>query len=303
MAKMTAEDAKRVLKEDVGFTDEQLAGLNAEQLNKIAGGYMRQSEFDTQFNALKVSQQQLEDANTRLNSEMAEWATVQASGQQVTQQMRDDLEKAQMKVTQLTSRVTRLATDAGFDPAKALEGLEAPVTTSPTNAPDLSGYMKTSDLDAAINQRLGGLASGILDVPAELAAIADEHRELFNKRLDTREIVKEIKARASTRGNQKSLDPREVWHELHGVPAAITAKTQKERADEIAAAEARGRDAARSEMMVPGSTAAPGTRSVVFADASKQRESALKRPQPGETVRTAASALQSGKYRKTGAGT
>jgi hypothetical protein len=111
-----------------------------------------------------------------------------------------------------------------------------------------------------------------------------------------------LQTRASTKGNQKSLDPRVIWEELHKVPEVRTEHAKKEHDAEIAAAEQRGREAALSESVLPGSHTAPGTHAPIFGN--KTRESALKRPQPGETVRNAAAAFRTGKYRqgKEGAG-
>lgn len=306
MAKLTAEELKTALKADVGYTDEQLAGLTAPQLQKLADAFMRQSDYDRAMNEgkaeLQKAQDELKAANDRLNAEMAEWATIQADGGKVTAKMQRDLESAQAKAAALTARVTAIATQAGLDPTKALEGLE---TTEPPKplTPDLTGYIKADQLDAEINKRLGGLATGILDVPATIAAIQYDHQQLFGKPMTGKEvqaIVTEIKTRASTRGNQKSLDPTDIWSEQHKVPEAREAAEKKRWTDMEAAAEARGREAARSEMLIPGSTAAPGHRSVVFGE--KGRTSSLQRPQPGTTVAKAAAAFRAGTYRKEGAG-
>lgn len=291
-------DVSKWLKEDMGFSDDEIKDLapkftpKADVLDK---GYLRQSDYSKNMDGLKKAQTDLAAANDRLTAEMAEWATVQAANEPITKKMRDDLEKAQLKVTQLTSRVERIATDAGLDPAKALEGIDQVVPPKKDDQPpvDLSGYVKTGDL--------GGLANMALTLPAELQSIADEHFDLTGKRLDTRTIVREIQARAGTRGNQKSLDPREIWMEQHNIQTLRDDRSKKQHDDEISAAEARGREAALSEMAVPGSTP-PGRHAPVFHTTSgKPRESVLQRPQPGTTVNAAVGALRSGKYR-TGSG-
>jgi hypothetical protein len=269
---------------------------------KIAEGYMRQTDYDRTMDeghtALATTQTELATANARLNTEMAEWATLQQTGKAASTQMEADLEAAQTRVTQLTSRVTKLATDAGVDPATVLEGLET-IVPAKDLTPDLSGYVKADDLEAAITKRLGPLASGILDVPAELFQLGQEHQALFGEALDTRPVVAEIKARAATTGNQKSLDPRVVWEEMHDVEDKRTAVSDAAHTAEIDAAVERGRTEARSESALPGSTTAPGRHAAIFGDTT--RKSALERPQPLTTVNAAAAALTSGKYRGTGA--
>lgn len=302
MAKMTAEDAKAFLKNDVGFSDEQLIGMNAAQLNKLAESVMRQSDYDAAMNAgkaeLKAEQDKLAAANERLNTEMAEWATVQAQGGQVTAKMQKDLEAAQAKVATLTARVQHVATQAGLDPAKALEGLEGTVEPpKPPTAPafDDTKYVSRDDF----RQATGELAQAMLRVPVALAKIAREHRTLFSADVDENAIITELQTRAGTRGNTKSLDPITIWEELHNVPAKRTEVAKAAHDAEIAAAEQRGRDAALSSINVPGNHTPTGRHAPVFA--ASEHKSALQRPQPQQGVAVAAAAFRSGKYRqKTG---
>ncbi len=304
--KKTVLEAKAWLKAQ-GFTDEDVTEIEArftpEKMAKIAEGTMRQDEFDRTMDegkaALATEVQALADANARLNTEMAEWATHQNNGKAATVQMQTDLDAAQARVTQLTSRVTKLATEAGVDP-KALLGDVEPVKPK---EPDMKGFVRVDDLDAEINKRLGRLATGILDVPAELFQLGQEHQKLFGESLDTRPLVAEIKKRAATQGNQESLDPRAVWEEMHSVVDKRTEVDLAAHDAEITAAVERGRQEGRSEQALPGSTTMPGHHAAVFVEG---RKSALERPQPLSTVTAAATALRSGKYRQTsgsGAGT
>lgn len=288
-------DVPKWLKEDMGFSDDEIKDLAPKLTAKadvLEKGYLRQSDYSKNMDGLKKAQTDLGAASERLTAEMAEWATVQAANEPITKKMRDDLDAAQLKVTQLTSRVTRIATDAGLDPAKALEGIDQVIPPKPTDAPappDLSGYVK--------REELSGLASMSLNLPAELQSIADEHFELTGKRLDTRTIIREIQTRAGTRGNQKTLDPREIWEDQHKISELRADRDKKAHDAEITAAENRGREAAMSEIAVPGSTPA-GRHAPVFQTADhKPRESVLKRQQPGTTVNAAVGALRSGKYR------
>lgn len=295
---MTVEDAKAYLKDDVGYSEEQLATLNATQLKKLADGLMRQSDYDSALNEekgkLAKAQADLDAKNERLNAEMAEWATVQRQGGEVTAKMQRDMEALQAGRAAAIARIQNLAQQAGMDPTKALEGLDSPVPPTPQPTPQPQG-LSQADVQRMISESLGGLASGILDVPAELATLADEHKDLYGKTLDQKAIVAEIKARASTRGNTKPLDPRLVWEEMHKVPERRREKDLAEREAAIKSARDEGYQAALSERHVPGSTSAPGHRAPIFGG---KPESALKRPQPGGTVRSASDAFRSGKYRQ-----
>ncbi len=289
-------DTKKWLIEDLGFSEEKATALlpefDGERATKLEKGYLRQSDYSRSMNDLQKSQTDLAAANDRLNNEMAEWATLTASEKSQSTKLRSDLEKSQADVLRLTQTVARVATDAGLDPAKVLEGTAVVPPKKEDPAVDLSGYVKADQFNA-IN---GQLAEMALTLPAELGAIAYEHQQLFGKHLDTREIVKELKARAGTKGNQKSLDPRAIWEETHKVPDQ-RATVEKTRFDEaIAAAEARGREAALSESSIPGAPP-QGRHAPIFQRPDRSaRESVLKRAQPGTSVNSAVAALRSHKY-------
>ena len=296
-------EAKAWLKE-IGFDDaaveEMAVKFTAAQLEKIAEGYMRQDDYSRQSNELQTAQQALIDAQTALNAEMADWATIQAQGGQATAQMQRDLEVAQAKVATLTQRVTNIATQAGLDPDKALEGID--VTTKPTTPPppaapaiDETKFVSRDDF----NRGYGELAQAMLRVPVALLKIGREHTQLFGAPVDEQAIIDEIQTRAATRGNKKSLDPIVIWEELHNVPAKRVEVAAAERQRDIAAAEQRGREAALSEISVPGAHTPTGRHSPIFGGA--ERKSVLERPQPQGTVNAAAGALRSGKYRQPAA--
>ena len=296
MAKMTVEELKTVLKNDAEFTDELLAGLTKKQLEALANGYMRQSDYDRAMNEGKAeldkARGELATANERLNAEMAEWATLTAAEKQTATRQRQDLEKAQADVLRLRHTVERVAADAGLDATKLLEGQPVPkVDEKP--AVDLTGYAKLDQLQAANAQ----LAEMMLSFTPELMQLSIEHQQLFGTPLDARDIVKELRARATTKGNQKPTDPRAIWEEQFKVGEKRNEVEKKRFDDAIAQAEARGREAAMSESHIPGQTTSPGRHSIVFGG---ERKSAIQRPQPGETVSRAAAAFRTHKYATDG---
>lgn len=292
-------DTKKWLVEELGFSEADATDLlpkfDGDRAAKVEKGYLRQSDYSKKMNDLQaeVKQQQtdLQAANERLNQEMAEWASLTAAEKEQATKQRGELEKAQQDVLRLQQVVTRVATEAGMDPQKVLEGAAVTVKKDePVKAPevDLSGVVK---VDA-----FSRFADAMLTFPAELNAIAREHFDLTGQHLDTREIVKELKARAGTKGNQKSLEPRDIWEELHQIPDKRTEVEKKKFDEAMAAAEARGREAALSEASVPGQQP-KGRSAPVFFHGGKERESVLERPQPGQGLQSAISALRSGKYR------
>ena len=109
MAKITVDELRTTLKDEVGFTDDQLTGLTKPQLEKLADAYMRQSDYDREMNAGKASLEaertKLTDAETRLNYEMAEWGKLTNAEKASSQAQRDALEKAQADVLRLRQTI------------------------------------------------------------------------------------------------------------------------------------------------------------------------------------------------------
>lgn len=292
MAKLTVDELKTVLKTEAEFTDEQLSGLNKKQLEVIASGYMRQADYDRAMNENKAELdrkvQELQAKDERLNAELAEWATLSASEKANATKQRDELEKTRLEAARLRNTVERLGQETGVDVTKFLDGAPAPVKT-PEPQVDLSGYVKADQLAQANAQ----LAEMMLSFTPELMQLSIEHQQLYGQPLDARDIVKELRSRATSKGNQKPTDPRAIWEELHKVPEKRAEVEKKRFDDAIAQAEARGREAALTESHIPGQTNTPGRHSIVFGG---ERKSQIQRPQPGETVSRAAAALRTHKY-------
>jgi len=284
---------------DIGATGDEEAQLRAalgkpERLTYLEGNQLRQAEFSKQMNALKTSQDELKAANERVTAEMAEWARIQAEGGEVTKKMQDDLHKAEQRALVLTQRVQKIASDAGLDPTKALEGIDQP-------PPKVEPKVEPVDTSKFVGARqFADISNYLMALVTELPVLVDEHFALTGERLDTRALRAEIEARAKAKN--PVLDPRAVWEEKYGIPEKRETKTREAREAEIKQAEQRGFERARSEAALPVPPSA-GTRSPVLRTADGQaRTSVLNRPAPETGVRSAASALATGKYR-TPAGT
>lgn len=287
-------DTKAFLLE-AGFTEAELAELapkiTEERAKKLEGMVLRQSDYSRSMNDLKKAQGDLSAANDRLTQEIAEWAQRQASDGEVSKKQQAALEKAQQQALKAEQALRRVAGEVGIDADKLLEGTTVVPPKPEPVAPDLSGYAKV--------EHLGPTLRSLLHLPAQLRKIENEHFKLFGEWPDSEAIIAEVEKRASTPNNQKSTDPRTVWEELHQVPTK-RADVEKARIDGlIAEAEKRGREAAASEMAVPGNTPRPigrGPASPVLHPGGQQRTSVLQRGQPGTTVGKAVAALRSGKY-------
>ena len=117
------------LLKDLGATGEEETTLRAalgkpERLSVLEKNQLRQSDYSKHQNALKKSQDDLQAAQQRLDAEVVAWAEMRAKGETESAAQQEAREKAEQKVLVLTQRVQRIATDAGLDPAKALEGIE-----------------------------------------------------------------------------------------------------------------------------------------------------------------------------------
>lgn len=303
-------DINKWLVEDLGFSADEAKELapkfTEQRVRAIETGYLRQSDYSRQMNDLKKAQDDLAAANERVNAEMAEFATIQANEGQITKKMREDLDRAQQSALRMQQKVRDLAIAAGQDPAKALEGLETTVPTPPPSTtaqqPDLTGYVKSDDLQSI----LGGIVDYQVRLPAVLLRLGREHRALTGQELDEQRLIQELSERSSHNAKharnpsaQKSLDVVKIWEDLYEVPRLrdeAQAKKQKELED---AAFARGREAALTEASVPGSHTPEGRHAPVF---TRERKSALERPQPGSTTSAAVQAFRTGKYRQQGPG-
>jgi hypothetical protein len=246
-----------------------------------------------QAEAIKL-QTELKAANDKLNVEMTEWASLTAAEQKRAKDQQASLEAAVTRSAQLEARLTALAQEHGVDPKPLIEGtVTIPKKEEPPPAPpiDVSKLVSTDVF--------GNVSAYNMTLATAVPYIIEQHRLLTGESLDPRFLNAEIQQRAGKQGAE--LDPIKIWEEKFGIPEKRAAKARAEHEAEIKAAEARGEDRARSEMAVPGAQA-PGRHSIVFGqrDATGNvaaRTSLLKRPQPESTVRAAAQALATHKYR------
>lgn len=285
---------------ELGATDEEATTLKAalgkpERLTLLEKNQLRQADYSKNMNTLQSEQKKLTDAQTRLDAEAAEWASLSASEKEAATKLRTDLEASQAKVLTLTQRVQRVASDAGLDPVKALEGIDQP---PPKKEEPKVDPIDTSKFVGA--DQFGTMSEYLFNLSIELPLIAQEHFDLTGERLDTRALRAEITERAKQKG--ANLDPRSIWEEKYQIQTKRETKTQAAREAEIKQAEQRGFDRARSESALPVPPS-QGVRSPVLrTPTGEPRQSVLKREQPETGVMAAAQALATGKYRNKGDG-
>lgn len=293
-------DLKKWLMEDMKFSadeaEKMAASFTPERISTLEKTYGDATTYRSTSAEIAKTQQQLKEANDRLNAEMAEWATLTAKEKEQNTALQTSLEAARVRATQLETRLTTLATEHGVDPKALLEGTTViPKKEEPKVEPvDTSRFVD--------REVFNSLSAFNLQLPARLQRIEREHFALTGEHLDTEAITNEIIARAGKK--DAVIDPVAIWEEKHGIPEKRAAAAKKAHDAEIAAAEARGEERGRTNAALPGPQV-PGRHAVVFSSRQQDgksvpRTSVLKRPQPESGVRSAAAALASHKYRPTG---
>jgi hypothetical protein len=255
-----------------------------ERLTLLEKNQLRQGDYSKNMNALGKSQTDLQAAQQRLDAELAEWATLTASEKESAVKLRSDLEAAQQKVLTLTQRVQRVATDAGLDPVKALEGIDQTPPKKPE--PTVPAFDESKFVDRATFGQLNDYMFGLV---TELPMLAQEHFEATGERLDTRALHAEIMARAKVKG--ADLNPRTIWEEKYQIKTKLAEKDKAARAAELQQAEQRGFERARTEAALPIPPSVGVHSPVLKTLDGKPRESVLKRPQPEAGLRSVAMKL------------
>ncbi len=267
-------------------------------------GFLRQSDYSRLTGELQIKQTALDTANERLNQEILDWNAARDAGEPITEQMRNDLAKAQGEVTRLTTILTTKAAELHLDPKTIIGEVvsAAPANREPAaQVVDLSGYAKAED----INARLGRFADYMMLLPAEVNDIAQEHFDLTGTRISTREIMQEVRDRASNKANfdtagqpKKPIDARAVWEEKYNIPKLRTDRAQAAHDEEIRQAELRGEDRARTQHTLPGAEA-PGRNAVVFKHPADHKPALQRGPAAVlDRVSSAAASLATHKYRQ-----
>lgn len=216
---------------------------------------------------------------------MAEWARLQAEGGKAAEQAQARAEAAEAKALKLQQRVARLATEAGMDPAKALEGIE---TQNPNPNPEPKPAAPAIDPKQFVGLKdFAEVSEYMLNLATEIPMLAAEHQALTGERLDTRALQQEIRNRAKVKG--ANMDPRAIWEETHQISAKREAQAKAENEKALKAAEERGYNRARTESALPVPSSA-GVRSPVLR-MQEDGKSKLDRPPAESGIRSAAEKL------------
>lgn len=298
---MSVFDAKAFLG-DLGFSGTDLDELapkfsTPERAAALEKSVKRQSDYSRAMDAgraeIAAKQAELQAKEQQLVGEASEWAQLTAQEKAASGTLRQQLEQTQAEALRHRQQLERLAQEAGVDPKTLVGDAPVAVVTKPTET------APAFDPKYASAESIGALARMSLQLPAQIADLKDEHFALTGQRLNTTALVAEMERRASTKGNTKPVDLRAIWEETHAIgQVRQDAEAARVKALEDAAF-TRGREAALTEQHLPPGAVPTGRHAIVFG----QRESVLKRPQPGEGLQAAVNAFKTGKYRPGGAGT
>lgn len=298
-------DVKKWLMEDMGFSadeaEKMAPAFAGERATKLEAGYVGPNEKASIAAArteIASKQTALQAAEEKLNRDILDWAALSDAEKAKATTLQESLNAREQEVLQMRQRLTAVAEQAGIDPATVLPKSEAPKREEPkVNPIDTSKFVDRDQFST--------LSAYNLEVATALPFIAQEHFDLTGKRLDTREILAEIRQRAGQKN--AVMDPVKIWEEKYGIPAIRDTRAAEARQAEITAAEARGEERARTAMSIPGSDGtshsrrpSPVLHPVRGNDGQMHaRQAVLKRPSANDTVMRAAGAFRSGKYSAT----
>lgn len=294
-------DVQRWLTEDMGFSAEESAAMapkfgDPKRVSALETGYANTAATRAAMDQINNARTELDAANQKLNTEIAEWATLTAAEKSRAGELQNSLHATQAKVLALTQKLTTVAGQYGVDvKTLGIDDMPTPPVAPPAAPPvDLSRYVPVEQFSA--------VASYNVELPFKLQQIVTEHQQLTGEVLDTRPILAELRQRVGK--PNAVVDPYAIWEEKYDIAAKRTAKAEADLNAKLHAEYERGQQDALSTSTVPVSNpsgrSSPILRPRGDSGAPGQRTSVLKRPQPQGAVNAAAAALRTGKFRQAG---
>lgn len=282
-----------------GLTPEEMAQVEPvlgkpERQEKVKGSHLRQSEFSKKMQGLDKQRADLEAAIAEKERIVAEDAaalgTWKQSADKTILENQKALEDAKTKAFRLEERMKTLATQYGVDPKElGLEGETTFPAKKPDTQPDLSEfdkkYLARGDADRIVAE-----VKSSPFIAAELEDIVDEHRSLFGKGINRRELV------ANALKNKRTL--REEWETTNEVNKRRDELKEKEIEERINAKVAEERTKILSEHKLPV-TRGSDVGSPILAMRDSLKLEGTDRSKSNETgaVDAAVASYNTGKYR------
>lgn len=267
----------------------------AERQEKVKGSVLRQAEFSRKMQALDKQRQDAEAALAEKERVLAEDFASLGTWKQTADKALADHQKAaedaRMQVFKQQEKMKALATQYGIDPKE----LELGTTTPPPEPPKPPAAPAPSDLDKLYLTRKDAeaLVSEVKANPyiaAELEDIVDEHRTLFGKGINRRELV------TNALKNKRTL--REEWEESQKVPDRRKELQERQIEERINAKVAEERTKILSEHKLPVTRGADsGSPILGMRDQLKLEGTDRTKLESTSAVDAAVAAYNTGKYK------
>ena len=280
-----------------GLTDEERKVLEPiigkpERQEKVKAQGLRQSEFTRKMQALDKQKQELETAiaekEKAVLNDAQSLSTWKAGADKTLAENHKALEDYRIKAFKLEERMKALATQYGVDPKElGLEGEPTPPPKSKEEPPEPDKrYFAREEADRLLTE-----VKSSPFIAAELEDIVDEHRTLFGKGLNRRELV------TNALKNKRSL--REEWETVNEVAKKRDELNEKRIEERINAKVAEERTKILSEHKLPVTRGAD-TGSPLLAMRDDLRLEGKERSRPNDTsaIDAAVQAYNAGKYRE-----
>jgi hypothetical protein len=280
-----------------GLTPEEMAQVEPvlgkpERQEKVKGSTLRQSEFTRKMQALDKQKSDLEAAVAEKERLVAEDFKALGTWKQTAD--RDmaanakALEDAKVKLFQRTEKMKSLAAQQGVDPKEW--GLDDTVEAPPkAKEPDVidKRYLTVDDAGKILQE-----VKSNPFIAAELEDIVDEHRGLFGKGLNRRELV------ANALKNKRTL--REEWETTNEVAKVRADNQEKEINARIESRVAEERTKILSENKLPVRRDGAGEGSPILSMRDSLVLNGVDRSKPTQeagAVEAAVAAFNVGKYK------
>ncbi len=265
---------------DNGLNAEEQAAMEkllGEDRSKKAAGYgLRQDAFDRKMNeekaVLDAQRRKLDESSANLESLMRTTAEIQDEAKRDGTRISAENKKLIEKAAKLEASVRKQAMDAGLDPDEVIKQIGVDAAVAEPRREETPLEPKVDLGKRFLEERVKTLFTD-----AELADIADEHKELTGKRLSRKEVI-EYALEQAKRG--RDMTPTQAWEELHKIPELRATKNEESVNARI--------EAARQDGLTRGRTEAAMARGGDPASGAQVMSPALKLPRMGEDGKPAA---------------
>jgi hypothetical protein len=283
---------------DLALTTEERAVLEPvlgkpERLEKVKGSVLRQSEFSKKMQALDNQKTALEASIAEKERLVADDAAALGTWKKTADESisitAKALEEERVKSYRLQEKMKTLATQYGADPKEwgvdgELKPPETKIVSPDTTAFD-QRYLGRPDADRLLQE-----VKSSPFIAAELEDIVDEHRSLFNRGVNRKELV------TNALKNKRTL--REEWETANEVTKRREELAEKKVNDRIEARVSEERTKILSEHKLPVSRGAnDGSPILAMRDDLKLAGTDRSKASGAGAVDAAVATYNTGKYR------